>query len=317
MRCSPLLWDTEELQVERVQIAPEAVTLTLRAGSSCCPCPCCGTIGRRVHSRYTRTLQDLPAYGRVIRLRVRVRRFLCDWRGCGRRTFAEPLAELTRPHARKTSRLIRSLRELAFATGGEAGADLAQRLAMPASPDTLLRLMRGATLTPISSPRVLGVDDWSFQRGQRYGTILCDLEAQRPIDLLPERSSVALSNWLRLHPGTQVISRDRSMEYAKGATIGAPEAAQVADRFHLRKNITEALMQALDRRQTVIAAAAKASAQVETTTSTAAVEKPGRFEPALGCAEATGRTSRKQQGQEQRRAKQLARYQQIKQLEAE
>jgi len=330
-----LLWGTEALQVHRVQIAPEAVTVTLAARTPSCPCPFCGMMGRRIHSHYTRTLHDLPASGRPIRLRVETRRFFCDWRPCPRETFSEQLPELTARHARKTCRLTESLRELAFATGGEVGSRLAGRLAMAVSPDTLLRLARYAPPV-VHSARVLGVDDWAFHRGQRYGTILCDLEAQRPIDLLPERSSVVFADWLRLHPGTQVISRDRGMEYAKGATIGAPGAAQVADRFHLRRNLTDSLIQALDRRHTLIAEAAKPSVEGKTQMSPSVdatpvwsasacltgtpmplADKPEQPGPTVDSAEETARTTRKQQRQEERRAKRLARYEEIKRLEAD
>ena len=138
-------------------------------------------------------------------------------------------------YARRTVRFTNSLRSVAFVLGGEAGCRLATQLHLPTSPDTLLRLIRQTRFPPASEARVVGVDDWSaprwaFRKGGSYGTILLDLEKHQPIDLLPDRSAASLSAWLSDHPGIEIITRDRSTEYAKGATEGAPKAIQVADR---------------------------------------------------------------------------------------
>jgi transposase len=175
------------------------------------------------------------------------RRFFCDNGECPRNIFTERLPEVAAPHARKTQRLIATLRALALACGGEVGAQLAQRLEMPTSPDTLLREIRRSTCESQVRVRVLGVDDWALRRGQRYGTILVDLEAHQAIDLLPERSSESFAAWLARHPEVEVISRDRGEHYIKGATIGAPQAVQVADRWHLLHNLHEALARVVER----------------------------------------------------------------------
>jgi transposase len=107
---------------------------------------------------------------------------------------------------------------------------------------------------------VLGVDDWAWHKGRRYGTILCDLEHHRSVDLLPERSAEDLSNWLKAHPDVHVISRDRGSYYAQGAKSGAPQAVQVADRFHLLCNSREALVRALERYRPEMKKAAQAAA---------------------------------------------------------
>jgi transposase len=136
---------------------------------------------------------------------------------------------------------------IGFALGGEAGARLARELGLNVSPDTLLRLLRQVLPEENSTPRIIGVDDFAFRRGQRYGTLLVDLERRCPIDLLPDREAGTLSAWLKAHPGIEVVSRDRSRAYASGITEGAPEAVQVADRWHLLKNLCEALEQFLKR----------------------------------------------------------------------
>jgi transposase len=194
---------------------------------------------------------DLSWQGKVVQLRLRVRRFFCLIAGCARQIFAERLP-FAAALARTTKRLHDTHTEIGLILGGEAGARLAKRLGMPTSPDTLLRRIRQKPLPSIPPVRILGVDDWAIRRGQRYGTILCDLERHCVVDLLPERSAEALSQWLRVHPEVEIITRDRADDYIKGATVGAPQAAQIADRWHLLRNLRDALRRVVDRFQGTI-----------------------------------------------------------------
>ena len=160
--------------------------------------------------------------GRRVHVGLRARRFYCRNAKCARRTFAERLPELVAPRARGTTRLAEAQGQVGVALGGEAAARLLHRLAMPASPDTVLRLVRGLPLPAPEPPRVVAVDDWALRKGRTYGTIVVDLERRRAIDLLPGRTSTTVADWLQQRPGIEVVARGRSTEYACGACLCRP-----------------------------------------------------------------------------------------------
>ena len=230
-----------------VRIVDMTLVIEAHSAGSQAICPTCQQPALRVHSRYRRTPRDLSVSEHSVHLLLAMRRFFCDNPACVRRTFAERLPDLLPFRAQRTLRLTRTLRVVANALGGKAGARLAGKLRMGMSHDTLLRIIRQTETTAPVTPRVLGVDDFALQKGRVYGTILVDLEHHQPIDLLPDRTAETFATWLRNHPGVDVIARDRSTEYARGATDGAPTALQVADRWHVLKNHREALERMLHR----------------------------------------------------------------------
>ena len=206
------------------------------------PCPTCGRPSTRVHSRYTRQARDLPVIDRPVRLLLRMRRFFCDAGTCPRRTFAERLPDFVPVRARRTLRLTDALGAIGFACGGAAGARLATHLRMPTSGDTLLRILRATPAREVLPPTVIGIDACAMRKGRVYGTIVVDLERRQPVDLLPDRTAATVTAWLEVRPAVAVVARDRSPEYTRGVSAGAPQATQVADRYHLLTSLREALV---------------------------------------------------------------------------
>ena len=236
-----LLPDPAHLCLEYLRAEKDLITVIVAAKGLEAQCPLCRHPARRIHSRYGRTLADLPWNGVAVRLRLTVRRFFCQTRDCKRRIFTERLPDLVAPYARRTLRLTEAIELIGFAVGGERGARVLAGLSVTTSPDTILRILRAAELGTRGAPRVLGIDDFAFRRGHRYGTILVDLERRCVVDLLPDRKPESVVDWLQQHGSPEILSRDRGGGYAEAARRGAPDATQVADRFHLTKNLVETL----------------------------------------------------------------------------
>jgi transposase len=236
------------LLIKDVAIEPDRVLIIARCRGNAGRCPDCGRLSDHPHSRYERKLLDLPSQGRAVQIRIAVRRFRCAAPNCRRRIFAEALGDAVAGRsARRTSRLEAIIHHLGIALGGRPAAALARRLMLPVSRDTLLRAIRRHAAADRSPLHVIGIDDWAWKRGQRYGSIVCDLQRRRVVDLLPDREPATIEAWLARHPEITIISRDRGGGYGQAATRAAPQAVQVADRWHLMENASAAFLEAVRR----------------------------------------------------------------------
>ncbi len=241
----------------RTDFDDDTLTLGIATTYPNASCPICGHDTWRVHSRYDRSLAEESVFGHRVCLRMTVRRFFCSGSACPRRIFTEPLDGFAAKHARTTIRLAQTHFAIGSALGGEAGARLAKKTAVPTSPDTLLRRVKQAGARSSGAPRFVGIDDWAWCKGQRYGTIVVDLETNDVIDLLPDRDAATVRTWLEAHPGIELLSRDRSSAYSQAASEAAPKAQQVADRWHLLKNVREAIERLFERHLPIITEALK------------------------------------------------------------
>lgn len=238
-----LLPDSSVLSLDEYQLDHQAQHLTLHISSSqtTVQCPLCGGSTGRIHSHYERTLADLPCVDFGLTLLIHVSKFFCVNPECRRRIFTERLPGVAAPWARKTARLVHRLQKIGLALGGAAGARLGAQLDYVSCGSTLLNQLQQLSLPPFEVPKVVGVDDFAFRKGHTYGTIVVDLDHHHPIALLADRQAETLANWLREHPGIEMLSRDRSKTYKRAMSQGAPQAVQVADRFHLVQNLSATL----------------------------------------------------------------------------
>src|SRR5215472_15634520 len=241
VKIEALLGLPEGLEIGSFVVAEQMITLTVISTQQKPCCPLCGNRACRVHSHYSRQLADMPCAGRRVRLILHVRKFFCEEKACPRKIFTERLAPFIRPWARATTRLIQAVETIGFATSGMLGARLGDRLGIQTSWMTVLRRMMALPTAPVGRVAQLGIDDFSFRRGRRFGTILVNLQSHQTIDLLPDRNVETAAAWMAAHPELELVSRDRGGDYASAAAAGAPQAVQCADRFHLIKNLGEAL----------------------------------------------------------------------------
>ena len=239
--CTDLLPPQAPLQIETMAMTERGMTLDVAVTTSQALCPTCTQPSTHIHSDYRRTLADLPWATTPVQLHLRVRRFWCETPHCARRTFTERVPQVAPCSARTTARLHARQTVTGLALGGAAGARHLARQGVPGSRNTLLRRVRGLSTPAAPRPCAVGIDDWAKRKGHTYGTIVVDLDRHCPVDLLEDRTAETVAAWLQAHPEVTVVARDRAEAYASGVAQGAPEAVQVADRWHLVKNLREAV----------------------------------------------------------------------------
>lgn len=247
MEVKPMLALPDELEVTGIEMRDEGLTITVVSKQLRACCPLCSTEASRLHSRYTRAVADLPCGGQQVRLLVGVRRYFCDVPTCQRKIFAERLTPFVEPRARVTQRLYQIVQIIGLATGGRLGVRVTDRLQIQTSRHTILRRILALPHEPVGEVRQIGIDDFSFRRGRKFGTIVVDLQTHKVLDVLPDRTAETSAAWMSTHPEIELVSRDRGGDYAAAARKAIPGATQTADRFHLLKNLGEALEGVLSR----------------------------------------------------------------------
>ena len=249
MPTTPLFPLPEGLELTSISQTAEELLVHVSSHRASSPCPQCAMPSSAIHSSYQRHPRDLPCVGRPIRLVFTVRKFFCRNPDCSRKVFTERLPDFIEASSRLTKRLRTAVQDVGFATCGKGGEHLSEKLGMPISDASLLWSPFLVPVPEVGQVYIIGVDDWSWRRGQRFGSILVNLETHTIVDLLPDREAESVKRWLAAHPEVDVVSRDRGGCSIDGATWGAPQATQVADRWHLLSNLGDAVEAFLIRAQ--------------------------------------------------------------------
>jgi transposase len=262
------------LELDSIEVQVQVVFVHLHATTPSAACPQCGTAGSRVHSRYCRTIADVAFGGRKLELKLLVRKWICPEASCSRHIFAERFPELVQRYARMTNRLIKALQAVGVIANGADAAQIASSFGVSTAAKTIIRRVLQLPLPSEGLVHKVGIDEWAWKKGQRYGTILVDLEKRRVVQLLEDRSVQTSQAWFSKHAEIEVVSRDRGKLFREAATGGAPQAKQVVDRFHLQKNFAEALEKFFRKRERVLKKATRGSTgKARPAASTAVPEK--------------------------------------------
>jgi len=255
MPTTPLLPLPNGLEITAISETEEGLLVRVTSNRLASLCPVCSTPSSTVHSSYRRKPLDLPCAGQPIRLLLSVRKFFCRADTCPRKIFTEQLPELIKPSSRLTTRLRTVIQAISSTLNGKGGARLSDELGFHFSCMTFLRALQLLPTPAVEHVRVVGLDDFAWKRGARYGTIILDLETHTLVDMLPDREAESVKTWLEAHPEIEFVSRDRAGAYADGAARGAPQAKQIADKWHLSKNLGDAVEDYVKRKRIQVPAA--------------------------------------------------------------
>lgn len=235
----------KQLSLQFMQTNETSIRLHLQLTKSHAFCPSCGTQSKHLHSYYHRFLHDFSSGTQHISIHLRSRKWFCHDSYCSQRIFTERFSWL-KPYARRTERLQELLRKIAFSMSCRQEEKVTCSFLPFISHDTLLRMIRSTTI-PLPFTTMIGLDDFSFRKGQHYGTLICDLLTHQPLVILPDRTAEIVEEWLKRHPHIQIVSRDGSKTYREAINNVNQNIQQVSDRWHLLKNAREALKKWLEQ----------------------------------------------------------------------
>ena len=264
MLSEALVFGSSELfEVTAFQHMDQQIILSVQSRQKESPCPLCKIPSRTLHSYYYRTIKDLPAFGNAVFLKLKARKWYCNNSACIRKVFTERFNHFFECYKRSSIRLRNKVLKIALLIGGNPGAKLCRTLQFSASSSTLVRLIKQQCIMDIHLLDAIGVDDWAFKKGMKYGTAIINLHEHTVVELLPDRETATLQNWLRNHPEINIVTRDRFSRYALAVSTSLPDAIQVTDRWHLLKNMGDAMKRLLERkRQQIITLQAEQAIQV-------------------------------------------------------
>jgi transposase len=229
------------LSIEGIEEAGDVVVVRASTKGDAVACPVCGTLTGRVHAFHERIPADVPVDGRRVLVRLRIRRMRCPVTECARQTFREQVPGLVERYQRRTVRLGEQVRAVVRELAGRASARLLPALGIAVGRDTAVRVLLGIPLPDHVVPRVLGIDDFALRRCHKYATVVIDADTGARIDVLAGRGAQVVADWLRAHPGVEVVCRDGSTAYAQAVRDALPNAIQVADRWHLWRGLCDAV----------------------------------------------------------------------------
>jgi transposase len=228
MEGTPLLSLPEGMLVEQIQITENGLVIAVVATHPTSCCPLCSEMSSSIQSHYRRVLRDVPCAGRRVQLLLIVRKFYCRNPLCQRKVFTERLPTFVEPWARTTIRFCQQLTSIGLATCGKGGARLASRLGIQTSRQTILRRFLDLPNVSTGSILFLGIDDFAFRRGYRFGTILVNLESHKVVDLLPGREAETSAAWMGQQPDLMVVIVEVGMPKPRRLALHKPLSVRIA-----------------------------------------------------------------------------------------
>ena len=239
------LYAISGLRIKEYEIQGEKITFYAYSSKKSCKCPLCNKLSSRVRSGYFRKLMDLPCGGLRTAIMLKVRRFRCSNKKCRRKIFSERYDGYTKPYSRKTDRATDCLSSLLLEVSSSKGSYLSELIQMKQSSSTCLRMISSLPIPVYCDKTIIGIDDFAFRKGISYGSIIVDAENGRPVDLIESRDESEVTSWLKKHPEINIVTRDRASSYSKAIKTALPSSVQIADRFHIVKNLSERVYDAI------------------------------------------------------------------------